>query len=156
MTSNSRRRGVALGLVGALALATPAFAGPVLTSTTGVKAAVQDNVVDVRWRHRGSGAGIAAGLAFGALAGAAIGAATAPRYYGYPAYYGGYYPTYYGSTYTSYPDTYPAYGAYAYPAYGGYTAQGPVVYGRPAYGYAYPAQTCGVYGGYGRWDYSQC
>jgi hypothetical protein len=154
MTSSSRQRGLALGLVGALTLATPALAGPVLTNTTGVKAAVEDGVVDVRWRHRGGG-GVAAGLAFGALAGAAIGAATAPRYYGYPAYYGGgYYPTYYGSTYPSYADTYPAYGAY--------TAQGPVVYGGPTYGYtygssyAYPNQTCGFYGGYGRWDYSQC
>jgi hypothetical protein len=156
MTSSSRRRGLAFGLVGALALATPAFAGPVLTSTTGVKAAVQDNVVDVRWRHRGGGAGVAAGLAFGALAGAAIGAATAPRYYGYSGY-----PAYYGYSYPSYGYTYPSYG-YTYPAYGAYTAQGPVVYGGPAYGYtygssyAYPAQTCGVYGGYGRWDYSQC
>jgi hypothetical protein len=146
MTSSSRRRGLALGLVGALALTTPALAGPVV-NTTGVKAAVQDGIVDVRWR-RGGGA-VAAGVVFGALAGAAIGAATAPAYgyygYGYPAYYG------YG---------YPAY-AYTYPAYGAYTVQGPVVYGGPTFGYgyrnsfAYP-YTCGHYGGYGRWDYSQC
>ena len=64
--------------VGALALTTPSLAGPVL-STSGVKAAVQDNVVDVRWRHRGGGAGVARDRGFGALAGAAIGAATAPR-----------------------------------------------------------------------------
>jgi hypothetical protein len=149
MTSSSRRRGLALGLVGALALTTPALAGPVL-NTTGVKAAVQDGIVDVRWRHRGGGAAVAAGLVFGALAGAAIGAATAPGYYGYG------YPAYYGYGYPSYAYTYPAYG-YA----GAYTAQGPVVYGGPTYGYAYsnyayPYQTCGFYGGYGRWDYSQC
>jgi hypothetical protein len=150
MTSNSTRRGLALGLVGALALATPSLAGPVL-STSGVKAAVQDNVVDVRWRHRGGGAGVAAGLAFGALAGAAIGAAAAPRYYGYPGYFGYSYPAYYGYSYPAY--SYPAYDTYAY-------TTAPVVYGS-TYGYygssyAYPNQTCGVYGGYGRWDYSQC
>jgi hypothetical protein len=145
MTSSSMRRGLALGLVGALALATPSVAGPVLTSTTAVKAAAQDSIVDVRWRHRG-GAGLAAGLAFGALAGAAIGAATAPRYYGYAdPYY-----TYPSSSY-----------AYTYPSYdGAYAAQGPVVYGGPAYGYtssyAYPSHSCGFYGGCGRWDYSQC
>jgi hypothetical protein len=150
MTSSSRRCGLALGLVGALALATPSLAGPV-PSTSGVKAAVQDNVVDVRWRHRGGGGAVAAGVAFGALAGAAIGAATAPRYYGH---YG--YPAYYGYSYPSYAYTYPAYDTYAYET-------APVVYGAPTYGYygyrnsyAYPYQTCGAYGGYGRWDYSQC
>jgi len=144
MTMRSSWRGIALGLAGAMALATPSFAaGPVLSSTASVKTAASDNVVDVQWRrwHRG-GAGLAAGLAFGALAGTAIGAATAPYYYGYPGY---------RYTYPGY-----AYGAYAYEA--------PVVYGRiPAYNsvyygssYAYPYQTCGVDGGYGRWDYSQC
>jgi hypothetical protein len=147
MTSSSRRHGLALGLIGALALATPSVAGPVLTSTTAVKGAAQDSIVDVGWRHRGGG-GVAAGLAFGALAGAAIGAATAPRYYGY------------ADPYYAYPSS--SY-AYTYPSYdGAYGAQGPVVYGGPTYGYgytssyAYPPHSCGVYGGYGRWDYSQC
>jgi len=159
MTSSSRRRGLAVGLVGAVALSTPSLAAPVMTSTTGVKAAVQDGVVDVRWRHRGGGAAVAAGLAFGALAGAAIGAATAPRYYGYSGY-----PAYYGDSYPSYSYAYPTYGAYAtYPAYSGYAYDtAPVFYGGRSYGYAYgnsyayPYQTCGFYGGYNRWDYSQC
>jgi uncharacterized membrane protein len=141
MTTSSWPRGLVLGVAGAMVLATPSFAAPVLSSTTAVKTAVADNVVDVRWRR---GYGIAAGIAAGALAGAVIGAAVAPRYYGYPAY-----------GYSSF--GYPAYGysAYGYSAYGA-----PVVYGSPVYGaygssYAYP-YTCGVDGGYGRWDYSQC
>ena len=133
MMSSSRRRGLAVGLAGAMVLATPSFAAPVLSNTASVKSAMTDGVVDVRWRGRGAAVG--AGLAFGALAGAAaLGAATAPAYYGYPyASYG--YPAYYG---------YPGYGAYAYES--------------PVYGssYAYPYQTCGVDAGYGRWDYSQC
>lgn len=123
-----------LSLAGALALVTPAMAAPVLSSTTGVKAAVSDHVTDVRWRGGGA---VAAGVAAGVIAGAAIGAATAPGYY-------------YG----------PGYGAYAYDApvvYGG-TYYGPA-YGSSAYyngSSAYPHQTCGVDAGYGRWDYSQC
>jgi hypothetical protein len=142
MTTSSWPRGLVLGIAGAMVLATPSFAAPVLSSTTAVKTAVADNVVDVRWRR---GYGIAAGIAAGALAGAVIGAAVAPRYYYGPGY--AHYPSY----------GYPAYGysAYGYSAYGA-----PVVYGSPVYGaygssYAYP-HTCGVYGGYGRWDYSQC
>jgi hypothetical protein len=64
-----------LGIAGAMVGATPSSAAPVLSSTTAVKAAVADNVVDVRWRR---GSGIAAGIAAGALAGAVIGAAVAP------------------------------------------------------------------------------
>jgi hypothetical protein len=138
MTSSSKLA-LALGLAGATALASPSFAGPVLSSTTGVKAAASDNMVDVqyrRWHHHRGGAGLAAGLAFGALAGAAVGAATAPYYYGYPAY---------------------SYG-YSAPAYGSYAYEAPVTYyGARGYGSAYyPYQTCGVSAGYGRWDYSQC
>jgi len=141
MTTNFRRA-IAFGVAGAMALATPAFAAPVLSSTASVKAAAADHAVDVRWRH---GGGVAAGLAVGALAGAAIAAATAPRYggyYDYPAYTYGY-PAY----------GYPAYGAYGYPGYGAYGYDtGPVYRGA----YAYPYRTCGAYGGYGRWDYSNC
>jgi hypothetical protein len=152
-------RVLALGIAGAMVGATPSSAAPVLSSTTAVKAAVADNVVDVRWRR---GSGIAAGIAAGALAGAVIGAAVAPRYYYGPGY--AYYPSY---GYPAYGYGYPAYGysSYGYPANGysayGYSAYGaPVVYGSPVYGaygssYAYP-HTCGVYGGYGRWDYSNC
>jgi len=130
---NMKWSGLALGLAGAIAVASPSFAGPVFSNATGLKAAASDHVVDVRWR-RGGGVGIGAGLAFGALAGAAIGAATAPRYYG-PAY--GYYDPGYSS-----------YGAYAYDA---------PVYTAPAYGFgSYGGYQCGHYGGYGRWDYSQC
>jgi hypothetical protein len=140
MTISSRQRGLAVALAGAMALAgaTPSFAAPVLSSTTGVKAAVSDPVVDVqyrRWHRGGRGFGIGAGLAAGALLGAGIAAATAPRYY-----YGPRYGTYaYESGPTYYYDTGPT---YSYGAYGG--------------SYAYPYQTCGVSAGYGRWDYSQC
>src|SRR5262245_34405547 len=93
--TRSSKRGLALAIAAAMAAtaASPSFAAPVLSSTTGVKAAVADNVVDVRWRR---GGGVAAGLAFGALAGAAIGAAVASPYYGYgyPGYSYGYYPAY--------------------------------------------------------------
>jgi hypothetical protein len=135
MTTSLKRRGLAIGVAGATILAaiTPSFAAPVLSGSAGVKAAVADGVVDVRWRR---GGGIAAGFAAGALAGAAIGAAAAPRYYYGPGY--------------GYGSGYPAYGAYGY--------EGPVTYGAPVYGssYAYPYQTCGVDAGYGRWDYSSC
>jgi hypothetical protein len=136
MIATSKGSACVLGLAGALAMVTPSVAAPVLSSTTGVKAAVSDHAIDVRWRR---GGGIAAGVAAGVIAGAAIGAATAPRYYG-PGY--GY-----------------SYGAYAYdaPVYGG-PVYGPA-YGSSAYyngSYAYPNQTCGVDAGYGRWDYSQC
>jgi hypothetical protein len=135
MKISSRQRGVAVALAGAMALAgaTPSLAGPVLSNASGVKAAISDPVVDVRYRHRGSGIGIGAGLAAGALLGAGIAAATAPRYYYGPGYYGGAYAYDYGPGYT-----------YA-PAYGAYGSS-----------YAYPYQTCGVSAGYGRWDYSQC
>jgi len=130
MTTSSRLCGLALGLAGAMALASPTFAAPVFSSAAGVKAAASDNVIDVRLRR---GSRIGAGIAAGVLAGAAFGALTAPRYsyglgYGYP------------------------YGAYAYdePVYGG------PVFGAYGSSYAYPYQTCGAYGGYGRWDYAQC
>ena len=133
MKISSRQRGLALALSATMAFAgaTPSFAAPVFTNAAGMKAASSDLVQDVRYRGRGVGVG--AGLAAGALVGAGIAAATAPRYYG-PGYYG------YG----------PTYGAYAYESPG-------YVYA-PAYGssYAYPYQSCGFYGGYGRWDYSQC
>jgi hypothetical protein len=138
-----------LGLAAALALATPSVAAPVLSSTTGVKAAVSDHAIDVRWRR---GGGIAAGVAAGVLAGAAIGAVTAPRYYGYGYGYG--YGPAYGYSYGAYAYDAPVYGyAYGAPAYGVPVYGGPVYYNRA---YGYPAQSCGVDGGYGRWDYSQC
>ena len=134
MTRSKRALALASAAAVAITAASPSFAGPILSSTTGMKAAASDNVVDVRWRR---GGGVAAGVAVGALAGAAIGAAVAPRYYGSPYAYG-----------------YPAYGydAYAYEA---------PVYSAPVYGayyggYGYPGRTCGSYGGYGRWDYSNC
>jgi len=132
MTTSLKRCALAIGVAGATTLAGLAstVAGPAFSPAAGLKAAASDGVIDVRWRRGGVGPGIAAGVAAGALAGAAIGAATAPGYlYGYPAY-----------------------GAYAYPGYGAYY-DAPVVYGSS---YAYPYQSCGFYGGYGRWDYSSC
>jgi hypothetical protein len=141
MTMISRRCGLAIAAAGVMALAgtVSSSAAPVMSSTTGVKAAVSDNIVDVRWRRGWGWGGVGAGLAAGALLGAGIAAATAPRYYYGPGY-----------------DYYPAYGgAYAYEA--------PVVYGgpvyAPAYGYGYYGsgyQSCAVDAGYGRIDYSQC
>jgi hypothetical protein len=113
MTINAKWSGLALGLAGAIAVASPSFAGPVFSNATSLKAATSNHAIDVRWRR---GGGIAAGLAFGALAGAAIGAATAPYYYG-PGYSGGYYPGY-------------SYGAYAYGSYGGYQCGAYGGYGR--------------------------
>jgi hypothetical protein len=146
MTMIPRRYGLMIAAAGAITLAgaIPSSAAPVMSSTTGVKAAVTDNIVDVRWR-RGWG-GVGAGLAAGALLGAGIAAATAPPYYYGPAY------------------GYPAYGAYAYEApvvYGGPTYAPAYGYGyAPAYGYGryygYGYQTCAVDGGYGRTDYSNC
>jgi len=134
--NGSSQRGLALAIAATMVMtaSSPSFAGPLLSSASSVKAAAADNVVDVYWRR---GGGVAAGVAFGALAGAAIAAATAPRYYGYYPY-GGY-------AYGAYPAYGYGYGAYATdPYYAGYRS------------YAYPGQTCGVYGGYGRWDYSNC
>src|SRR5262249_31867410 len=85
MTINAKWSGLALGLAGAIAMASPSFAGPVLSNAAGLKAAASDHAIDVRWRRGWHGGGIAAGLAFGALAGAALGAATSPYYYG-PGY----------------------------------------------------------------------
>jgi hypothetical protein len=99
-----------LGLAAAMALsvATPAAAAPVLTNTTAVKAAVTDDVTQVRWRGRGWrghwGPGVVGGLAAGALIGGAI--ATSPYYHG------GYY------AYDPYPGPYYSYGAFPYGAYG--------------------------------------
>src|SRR5262249_32809356 len=95
MTIKAKWSGLALGLAGAIAVASPSVAGPVLSNAAGLKAAASDHAIDVRWRRGWNGGGIAAGLAFGALAGAAIGAATAP-YYG-PGYAYGYYPGYSGA-----------------------------------------------------------
>jgi len=137
MIMNVSWRRLALGIAGAIALATSSQAAPVLSSTAGLKAAVSDHATEVRWRR----GGVAAGIAAGVLAGAVIGAATAPYYYG-------------GYGYPGYAYSYPAYG-YPPSAYGAY-AYSPGYYGAGYGSYAYPTQTCGVYGGYGRWDYSQC
>jgi len=130
MMTSLKRCALAIGIAGATTLSGVAstVAAPAFSPATGLKAAVSDGVVDVRWRHGGA---VAAGVAAGALAGVAIGAATAPGYmYGYPAY-----------------------GAYGYPGYGAYSYYAAPVYVSP---YAYPYQSCGFYGGYGRWDYSTC
>src|SRR4051812_45050198 len=88
-----QERTIALGLAGALALASvvSASAGPLPTGTASVKSAASDRVTDVYWRNRG-GFGIGPGLAFGLAAGALAGAAVAGRPYGYGYGYGpGYY-----------------------------------------------------------------
>jgi hypothetical protein len=138
-----RARALVLATAGAIAVSavTPTFAAPVLSNTAAVKSAVDGNVIDVRWRGRGVGLGIAAGVATGALI-----AGAASRSYYDPYYYDGYYaaaPGYYGG---------PAY--YNEPAYSGYYA--PRYYYR-GYGYrGYGSGNCPVDAGYGRLDYSMC
>ena len=77
---------IALGLAGALSLATvaPSFAGPLMGGSAGLRTAAPESVTDVRWRGRGPGIG--PGLVFGLAAGALVGAAVASRPYG-PDYY---------------------------------------------------------------------
>jgi hypothetical protein len=77
------------GVAGTLALGTisPSHASPVSTGAAALKAAVPNDVTDVRWRGRGwgyYGGGFATGLAIGALA-------ARPYYYGYGPYYDPYY-----------------------------------------------------------------
>ena len=105
---------IALGLAGALSLATvaPSFAGPLMGTSSGLRTAAPDHVTDVRWRGRGPGPGLVFGLAAGAL----VGAAVASRPYGY---YDGPY-AYEGPVYAepeAYEPVYPAPRYYA-PSYG--------------------------------------
>lgn len=127
---NLRKALSAFGISGALALGATvsASAGPFPAGTAAVKDAAAGHAIDVRWRGRGIGPGLAFGLAAGALAGAAV----AARPYGYY----GYGPGYYGAPVYADPDAYePVYPAPGY--YGGY-------YGSP-YGGA-----CSTDEGYGR------
>jgi hypothetical protein len=98
MMTRTAKTNIALGLVGALTLATaaPTWAAPVPSSAAAVKTAAPIQATEAHyvrhWHHvrRGFGPGAAiGGLALG-LAGAALGA---PYYYGYPGY--AYGPTYY-------------------------------------------------------------
>jgi hypothetical protein len=131
--STLRARALVLATAGAIAATavTPTLAAPVLSNTTAVKSAVNGDVIDVRWRGRGVGLGIAAGVAGAAIAGAAV----ANSYYG-PSYYDGYYNA--------------APGYYAEPSYQYYGA--PTGY----YHRGYRSGNCPVDGGYGRTDYSMC
>lgn len=107
----------------------------VLATVATVGATTMSSPAEAYWRGgwgwRGVGPGLAFGLAAGALiAGAA--AASSPYYYGYgPAYYGGYYPPYYGPRYYGYPAYYGGYGYRRY--YGG----GPYAYWGGPYRRAY-------------------
>lgn len=100
------RWAAALGTASLLAASTlPSSAAPVPSSTTVLKSAVANDVVDVRWRgHRG--AGVAAGLATGLLLGGII-ASQQPYYYDGPY---AYYPPVYGPVYGApYPPGWEAY-----------------------------------------------
>jgi hypothetical protein len=137
--STLRARALVLATAGAIAATavTPTFAAPVLSNTAAVKSAVNGDVIDVRYRGRGVGLGIAAGVA-----GAAIVAGAASRAYADP-YYGGYYnaaPGYYAE---------PTYQYYAEPSYQYYGAPTGYYYG----GYR---NGCERDGGYGKTDYSMC
>jgi hypothetical protein len=127
-------RAAALGVLSALAIAVaaPAWAGPLPTNTAAVKAAAPGQVTDIRWR---GGRGIGPGLAFGLAAGALAGAAVAAQPYG-PGYY--YEEPVYG----------PGYGAPVYAQPYGYEPVYPVQqYYAP--GYRYGGQ-CFTDEGYGR------
>ena len=67
MIISSKSGLIAIGLAGAMAVVTPSFAAPVLSSTASVKAAVPNGVVDVQWRrwHHGGRGGAIAGLEIG-------------------------------------------------------------------------------------------
>ena len=133
-TSTFRVRTLAVATAGALAVTavTPSLAAPVMSNTTAVKSAVNGDVIDVRWRGRGVGLGIAAGVAGAAIAGAAA----ANSYYG-PGYYA---PGYYDGYYATAPGYYAPDYSYSYAPRGYYYRQG----------------NCPVDGGYGRLDYSMC
>jgi hypothetical protein len=97
MRSVIQKGAIALGLAGALALASgqAAQAASIPSQTLAVKAAAPDSTTDVRWRG-GWGPGIGFGIAAGALTGAAIAGSYpywggGPYWGGYPAYsyYGG-------------------------------------------------------------------
>ena len=124
-----------LGLAGMLAgaITSTSLAAPVLTNTAAVKAAVGDEVTQVRW-----GWGWGAGALIGGLA---LGTALATPSYGY---YGS--PYGYGSPYAyNYPYTY----SYGYSGYSGYPYYRRAYWGYPGYGGARRA----YWGGYGyrRW-----
>jgi hypothetical protein len=114
MMNRIARSAAALGVAATFAAATPAFAAPVLSSTTAVKSAAPMQTTEVRWRGGGGwhggwrgGRGFGAGAFVGGLALGFAGAAlAAPYYYDYPGYaydYGGG-PAYYGSSYGGYVD----------------------------------------------------
>jgi transposase len=90
MNQQTMKRAVVIAIAGAVALgaATPAWAAPVLSSTTAVKAGAPSATSDVRYyrgRHyRNNGAAI--GLGILGVAGAVAGAA-AYGAYGHPGYY---------------------------------------------------------------------
>ncbi len=115
MSHSTQRRVITIGVVGALALgaAVPAWAGPMPSAGTSLKAASSSTVTEVRWRG-GHWGGAAAGFAAGAI----LGAAAAGAYYG-NGYYGGpyYAPDAYaydpGPTYVVPVTPYP-YGYYGY------------------------------------------
>lgn len=136
---NMKNRAIALGFAGALAIGvTSASAGP-MPVTSGVKAAANDHVTEVRWRGGGwhggwRGGGIGPGLAFGLAAGALAGAAVAGTPYGYYDYDYGYYGA------PVYADPY----GYDAPVY----APAPGYYGSGYYGYGY--RGCYTNEGYGR------
>ena len=110
-------RVIALGLAGALVVtANSSIAAPVLTNTAAVKAAVPDDLSQVRW---GWGWGWGLGAFIGGLALGAALATPSYAYYGYPYGYGGGYPYTYGYWGGGYP-----YQGYRTAYWGGYPGWG--------------------------------
>lgn len=120
-----RNRIAAFGVTGALAIAAPAWAGPLPTGTATVKAAASDQITDVQWRGRGHHRGIGPGIAFGLAAGALAGAAIASQPYG------------------------PGYGYYEEPVYAAPYGYEPM-YEAPVSAYGYPPPTYSYGLGYSR------
>jgi hypothetical protein len=119
--NTTMKKALAATVAGAMIVATPSLAAPVLRHSTAVTAAVATDVIDVRYRGRGGrsrgfvpGAAVAIG-ALGIIGAVAAGAAQDNgAYYGYesyPAYGSGYAPAY-GPGYA--PAYGPGYGRYPY------------------------------------------
>jgi hypothetical protein len=114
MNNAAMKRAIAVAIAGAMMLgaAPPLLAAPLLLNSSAVKAAVANDILDVRYRgHRGHGFGPGAAVAIGALGVIGAIAATGARQ--------GYGPDYESRGYDQNDYDAPAYG----PAYGpGYAA----------------------------------
>jgi hypothetical protein len=122
-----RKRIVALGVAGAIAIglavsAGPVFAAPVSSNTTALTQVDVNKVVDVQWRRRGAGPWVA-GAALGVIGAVVASQAYQNGYYGNGYYDNGYYDGYAYAPAYGYAPAYPYGTPYAAQGYyrGGYT-----------------------------------